>query len=158
MNRFIGVLHHALLLGPLIGLPIRAHCQSQSPSLTSGARIRVTWTDSGIQRRTGTLLGFGPDALHLVSATPDTIRIPRPRLVQIELSQGRRRHTLHGMLVGLVASGAVVTALSLSQDSCRSERGLCFGEGAILFGVPALGLGALLGSQIRSDQWQAVPR
>jgi hypothetical protein len=86
-------------------------------------------------------------------------------LRRLEVSRGRRSHWLAGAGVGfLVGAGAAVAVLysggstslcnqSANQDAMSS--GECIGLTA-LGGLAGAGLGAVIGSRLRSERWQDV--
>lgn len=87
-------------------------------------------------------------------------------LRRLEVSGGRRSHWLAGAGVGfLVGAGAAFAVLysggstslcnqSANQDAMSS--GECIGLTA-LGGLAGAGLGAVIGSRLRSERWQDVP-
>jgi len=87
-------------------------------------------------------------------------------LRRLEVSRGRRSHSLAGAGVGfLVGVGAAFAVLysggstslcnqSANQDAMSS--GECIGLTA-LGGLAGAGLGAVIGSRLRSERWQDVP-
>ena len=151
-----------VLTGSMLASPLGdATGQALPQDLTPGTTVRFVRRDSRfqhyVQHYTGVFLGAPSDS-HLVVRlrSGDTLRLIRQQLVSLERSVGQRRQTLTGLLIGLGLAGAVATAGS-RQDQCRTERARCFGEAMILIGIPAGGLGALIGSRIRADRWRAVP-
>jgi hypothetical protein len=84
----------------------------------------------------------------------------------VEMSRGRRSHGLLGagvgFLLGSLAAYAVLssggsTALcdqSANQDALQTTE--CLGLSAAAGGLPGAGLGALIGTLIRSERWEPV--
>jgi hypothetical protein len=143
----------------------------ESPPLVPGQRLRVTAAAPG--RFTGVTVGHlvkvGPDSLTLVDAERGAVtELPVSSITRLEVSQGQRRHTRKGMLIG-TAVGAVLAPLmwaSLSEDPlgcggpARPYRACTTGEKvaltALAFGVSAGG-GAWLGHRRKSEEWSDAP-
>ena len=80
----------------------------------------------------------------------------------VEVSRGKRRHVLKGLLIG-AAVGAVPGALSGAAyaETCDcSDPNYAGGAaiGALIFAVPGAVLGAGIGALVRTEAWDEVPK
>ena len=152
-------MRYALVAALCALLPRTGDCQLQPPP-GPGSRVRVTFADPSRERQTGLLVGLS-DSVHFAVQTrsnnwSDTLAIPKALIRQLEVSDGEKKHTVTGMLIGLVAGTAVVASLTSTQKRCEDDRKQCFGEGLIVIVIPAVGLGALIGSGVRTERWRPV--
>jgi len=136
-----------------------------------GQRVRVTTAMPG--RFTGAAIG------NLTNVTADNVtlfdpergsimELPRSSIQRLEVSQGRRRGTKKGLLVGSVI-GAGMAALTWAAFNAEpvacggyveALRECTSGEKAayagVIFGVSA-GIGAWVGSRKQSELWSDTP-
>ena len=135
------------------------------PPLEPGSRVRVSVRRIGsdlLVRKVGSLLAVRRDSLFLKEAgTNDSTVVALTQVSRIEVSRGRRGHTLQGMGIGLLA-GAGFGAL-IGYASGDDEAGfLSFsaGDKAVLGGMGGGILGTLIGAiggSARTDSWVDVP-
>lgn len=100
-----------------------------------------------------------------IAAADSTLSYGLDAVTRLEVSEGYRSHWLVGAGVGFVA-GAGITFLVVNGGSTsicdRSDNqdaassGECIGLVA-LGGVAGAGVGAIIGSLIRTERWQDVP-
>jgi len=143
MRRTVRLAAAVALAGPiLLGSEARPEDQPNSKaSVGVGSRVRIAAPAVVKGRVTGTVIAM--DETWLLVSTDDTrLNLPRRAVTQLEVSLGRHRHTLKGMLIG---AGVGAVALSaLGQAACTSDcdqgRGSVFALGA--------GVGALIGAGI----------
>jgi hypothetical protein len=139
---------------------------AQAPELVEGARVRVTnpcaaeasvGSGEPCASLVGTLVARNGDTLLIreQAGSEQTVALRDP--VQLWVAQPRRR-TVLGLGIG-AAVGAVsgfLLAESCRSDPARDDPELC--NLAYVLTVPAgAGLGALVGSSMRSHQWIRVP-
>lgn len=93
--------------------------------------------------------------------TGDEYRIDLTALHRLEVSRGTRSHAGRGALIGGaigLLNGVVATSIGRSSGG---EEGLSSGQAFLLFGgvcaAPGAGTGALIGSRVKTQQWEAVP-
>ncbi|MEJ2370041.1 MAG: hypothetical protein P8Y07_04225 [Gemmatimonadales bacterium] len=155
----------------------RLAAQEPSPVLEAGSRIRLTYP---CELALGGSLESSGRACRsdgrLASLTGDTIEIeegdsrsahPLESLSRVEVSAGTRSHWLAGAAIGFVVGGTVAyVALSSGGSTSICDRsanqdavsvGECIALATAVGGLPGFGLGALVGTFIRSERWQEVP-
>lgn len=157
MSRMIAVLLLVLFARsePLIG-------QGTTPAaLAPGARVRIT--QAGQQPRVATVVAHTRDTL--LVRWPDltnTVAVPVAEISRLDVSTGRHRNLVKGMVLGTVG-GAAVGALvgALAYQPCTGNcLDLFDREGSALLGGALLGtLGFVVGTLAglpSHDTWQRV--
>jgi hypothetical protein len=152
-------------------LTLGAGAQSEPP-LTPGQRVRVTAAAPG--RFTGTLTAtlMNVDADRVMLFDPQNgavTELPTSSILRLEVSQGRRRHTRKGLLIGTAVGlgyGAFVYASQLEEPqgcggyNTEPPHACSKGEAAVFAGVMAAtyaGAGAFLGHHKQTEVWSAAP-
>jgi hypothetical protein len=136
---------------------------AESQTRVSEQRLRIrTWDDPSTQTEAW-YAGQTADTLYVVWVTsqhgqPEAV--PFERITTLERYRGMKSHTLQGMAIGL-GVGAIAS-LVLSEKNCgdafqQDDVASCFGQGMVLFGVPGVVLGALVGALTRTERWEEVP-
>lgn len=126
--------------------------------LTPGERIRVTVPEVQLERLVGELLRLDQDCL-VVESKGRRWTLPRHGVTELETLGGRHGHALRGALIGgLLAGGFVGQDMLRKPGQCEGsgpygERCVAFLAGSFLAGA---GLGALVGTAIRHDEWRPV--
>jgi hypothetical protein len=132
----------------------RSQEKSLSPIVT-GSRVRVVAPSAVSGRVTGTVIEMSEESL-VILADERPLRVPRQAIEQIELSTGKQRRTLKGMLIG-AGIGAVVLPPAL-HDSCLNDCGSKWSAEYILAGVGVgAAWGAGIGALVKKDRWSSVP-
>ena len=124
----------------------------QPPDPARGARVRVTTAGAASQRLTGNILTVDEETLTMIDEDGQRVKVSRELIARLDKSVSRKRHALHGLLIG-AAAGGVIGALPCGA-------GLCFtgGKGpAALWAVVFGGVGATLGHLVRTDKWAEMP-
>ena len=154
--RVVSTLLAVMLLAPAV----RAE---EGPPLQPGQRLRVTAVAPG--RFTGVTVGslvkVGPDSVTLLDPERSAVtELPLNSITRIEVSQGKRRHTWQGALIGAGVGG--LGALAIAGDSsglcgtydmphpCSNSEKVALG--ALVVGFWA-GIGAWLGHRKQSEDW-----
>ena len=90
----------AFLTAMLMAVPARA---GEGPTAEAGQRVRVTAAVSGLHGVVvGTLLKVGPETLTVADSERGALtELPLASITRLEVSQGRRRHTRGGLLLGM---------------------------------------------------------
>ncbi|MSR07170.1 MAG: hypothetical protein EXR93_08915 [Gemmatimonadetes bacterium] len=163
MNRALAFTFIAVL----IAAPLAA--DQETPSLLEpGARVRLTSCLGPVLwncRWSGTVSSWNRDSVLVRPEGRDaTVRLPAASLTRIELSRGRVGHAGHGALIGfipgllLMASSAVSWPEDfeppLTTDLCAKACDVTTSFGFAVFGGA---LGALIGSAVKTEQWESLP-
>lgn len=119
-----------------------------------GDRVRV---EHGGQQTTGLLTSIDDFSLTLDSGSQALV-IQRTDVTKIEVSTGRKGHTLTGALVGTatgVLVGVIANAADDSEDNVGEEIADDVLGPSVTIGLGIVGglTGALVGYLIKSDQW-----
>jgi hypothetical protein len=140
------------------------HAQD-SPLIPLGVRVRVRESAPGGQTTFGTLVGVTRDSITL---SPRELNDERAfalaSLSEVAVSRGRHSRTGRGALIGLITGTVAGVASGLilcSHEDCESSGGdfaglatATLGLGGALVGT---GLGALIGSFVRTERWENIP-
>lgn len=146
--------------------------QAQQGS-SAQARVRISTIVFGSDpfQLTGTLVRLDPDTLAIEQEHDRTrIAVPVAAIRRFEMSAGQRTRTGKGALYGLIGgvvggAGSVVLLCALDEDGC-DEPGSPLGTGGVAafgativglgLGLVGTGVGAIVGSRIRSERWQEL--
>jgi hypothetical protein len=153
----------ALLCASLTAVPARA---ADPPAVQPGQRVRIVAAAPGIFQgvATGTLLDAGPETLIVAQAEGGVLRLPRASVTRFEVSEGRRRHTRRGLLIG-TAVGLALAPLMWSDEKMQcgtvDNPRLCTqgerkGIAVFMVGIFA-GSGAFWGHRKHTDRWRDAP-
>jgi hypothetical protein len=146
----------AMTLASIVALASeqRSPQETLSPIVT-GSRVRVVSPRAVSGRVTGTVIEMSAESL-VILADERPLRVPRDAIEQLEVSTGKQRRTLKGMLIG-AGIGAVVVPPAL-YDSCLSDCGSKWSAEYILAGVGVgAAWGAGIGALVKKDRWSSVP-
>lgn len=144
-----------------------ATAQEVVPALVAQSRVRVTAPGFRGHAVVGRLVSLQADSVLLLEegATTPTA-LPSRDVRTLEVSRGMKRQTKAGAVTGMIFGGiAGVVIGSASADRCKREatlfENLCDLNvvGGLSAGMVGGALvGGLVGSQIRVEQWQTIPR
>jgi hypothetical protein len=144
-----------LLISTLIfvtSLPVAA----QERSLGPGDRVRVLATTPRLVREVCTVLELRPDTL-MVNWDGE-LAIPLASIRKLEVSRGRKSHTVLGGAIGFAVG--FVPMFALCQAGSCGDLGdgvtTCCLEMGVWTGTLTGVVGALLGSK-KVDQWEEMP-
>jgi hypothetical protein len=164
MSRLIAALFLLLSVRPdaLVG-------QTAAPaaSLRPGARVRIATRDDTKPRVT-TVVAQKGDTLLVRSPEFNILTLPLDEISQLEVSTGRHRNVVKGMVLGTGIGGTVGGLLgAVTYQPCESTEFMgCFlapkdrQESAVVGGVVGGVLGFVIGSLAglaRHDDWKQVP-
>ncbi len=163
-----------MLVAILAFVPLAsATAQVQQPPVERGARVRVTtsppnpcpaWNTRCLReidsrRYVGTFVAWKGDTL-VVETKGHTLALPLDSVTKLEVSQGQKRNTsegaLMGLLVGGVAGAVVAVAIYEECEPCFIDPAtfpVAVAMAGVLGGVVT---GAIIGSLIETDRWQEV--
>ena len=136
---------------------------AESQTRVSEQKLRIRTWDDPSTKTVAWYVGQTADTLYVLNVLTPTggqpEGVPFGRIKMLERFRGMKSHTLQGMAVGL-GVGAIAS-LALSLENCggwqQDDVGLCFGQGMVLLGVPAVALGALVGAGTRTERWEEIP-
>jgi len=139
---------------------VAATAEAQAPAITAGTRVRVTSRVHDYNRKVATVNELRGDSVVLVAGSrPVTMALSD--LDQIQVSVGRRRTVLRGMLAGgLIGAvgGAVIGAVTYQpcEGFClfvpdnAAEAGVLTGT---VLGVVGVAVGGIVGAFNTTDRW-----
>jgi hypothetical protein len=150
----------------LAGLAMAVPALSQEPApLTVGSRVRVKAEAANPHWLVGRLLALPDDSVRLhVADSGAGVALPLATLASFEVSRGRQRQTGRGAWMG-AATGALLGLIlgAATYEECQSCIGPDPGTGgsailgAVIMGAFGVGVGALIGGNIRAERWEPVP-
>jgi len=146
---------HAFLI-LVLAAPSVALAQ-HSDTLSIGTRIRAT-TIRGQSRLVGTMAGFRGDTVFVSTRWGALVAIPLTNLDMLEVSTGRRAHTLEGMGLGVLVGAALGAAIgaATTQDEFLGP-GFFALLGAGVGAAGGLVIGGAIGASVQTDRWGAAP-
>jgi hypothetical protein len=149
-------------------VPLASLSAQEPPLIEPNARVRVTAPGIGVQMSVGTYLSRADGVMLLAPqsrAGPSTI--PLASMTALDVSWGRVSSAGKGALWGAFAGaflGGALGALGAgagTEDCWEHSSNPCtvwFATiWAVALGVPALVVGTVAGTLIKTDRWQEVP-
>ncbi len=129
--------------------------------LLEGDRVRLAAPSVGPKRVVGQVLATREEGLRLRLEDGREVEVPLADIRHLEVARGRRSKTVEGAAIGAL-TGAVVLVAALIADRgvCDEDLGGCkaYGTVAVMGAIPGTLLGALIGSQVKTDRWKRVPQ
>jgi hypothetical protein len=138
----------------LLALPCVAAAQYEP-----GGRVRVSLRkDSpfGKERLTGVVAGLEPDALALQVKGHGAVLVPYTDILKIEASRGRSRWRGMGRGVLIGTGVGVIAGLAQGDDPEGMLMAFSATDKAMIFGVLAMPLGAVIGAAVGVERWESV--
>ena len=127
---------------------------AQDSALRQGATVRVAWSPPSAARSVGTATEIRPASFLFMPASGDSSQqVHFSGLKALDVSTGRKGHSVHGFLLGLVGGAALgyfLTSNNIGGDIDQRP------VGALVFGVGGGLLGAVIGSHVKTDRWATV--
>lgn len=151
----------ALRLVALVFL-VSATADAQAPAINAGARVRVTSKVHDYNRRVATVSAVRRDSLVLFMKKGNSATVALSDIDRMQVSVGRRRMVLRGMLAGgLIGAVTGAAAGAATYEECKDQ--ICFltpvsaGEaaagGATILGVVGVAVGGVIGALVTTDRW-----
>jgi hypothetical protein len=144
----------------MLAAPAGASPQDTTAPLATvvvGSRVRI-FSPAYLTSVSGAVVALDGEAMTIAADGIGALRVPRETIGRIELSRGRSRRTLKGMVIG-TAIGTFVGYYGYTPDAagCASGVAACSrGESIRLVGGVGAALGAWIGHRIQRDQWQPI--
>jgi hypothetical protein len=146
-----GGLAAAIVLGAMA-----ASAAAAEPTVTIGARARVTAPSVSAGCVEGTLAAVDSETLTIVSEDDDRrVEVPRSRITKLEVVKGKKSRWAIGALVG-AGAGVLLGVVASNPPSSADQFQIDGGAVAVCGAVGAAG-GALVGAVLRTDRWTSVP-
>ncbi len=134
-------------------------------SIAPGDTVRVTAPSMDMDDSIGTVAALETDTLTVkVEERADALYVPLADITKLEVRHGQRSRAGKGALIGLgvgAAAGVTLAFVACAGKECYSDSNdatgvvaLIFGAGGALLGA---GIGAIIGSSIKTDRWESVP-
>jgi hypothetical protein len=153
------------------------------PPLAAGQRVRVTASAADMSRQTATLVALSAESLVVARWWPGpggaagrgdsgAVRIALGAVRALDVSAGRRRHTVLGIVIGGLVGGTARAIYGFSQgDTSDVANFVCdhvfpcvartAGQKALFWGLNGMFGGALVGGVVgtfvKTERWIAVP-
>jgi hypothetical protein len=128
-------------------VPLSTLSAQQPPPVEAGARVQVTAPDCGFDKHDATLEALRGDRLVF-----DTTECPLGSVTRLDVSRGRKRKTVTGAVVGVLAGVAVGGGLAVANSD--EEGALIFVPFGALAGTL---LGTAIGTVTKTERWEEVP-
>jgi hypothetical protein len=118
-----------------------------------GGRIRV-WAEAmnGLRGAPATVVRSDGREITLDLAGGARVRVPYAAITRLDLSEGRRRHTVRGAVLG----AALVGTTALFVDEIRGRSYIGDISDPVYAALVGAALGAATGTALRSEQWRRV--
>ncbi len=132
---------------------------AQLDSLSNGDRIRITATKYFLQPTIATFEKLHSDSLFF-NINNRKLAIPVNLIKKLEVSTKQKRNTVAGIIAGSLVGGLILGVAMHSEEQQSEGFGKVgqpgfwggFASGALLGG----GVGALIGSQVKSEKWEQI--
>ena len=151
----------AMVLASLLLLPAEARPGElpKATIVTVGSRVRILAPTMVHGRLEGMVLEMDENSLLVGMDDRGPIRLPREAITRLDVSTGRHRRALKGMIIG---AGIGVATLGLAAATYHSDGGgssdsTSWGAAVGQFALGGAAWGAGIGALIKSDRWSPVP-
>jgi hypothetical protein len=150
----------AVLLG-LLATEVRAQAPAPALELPVGARVRLRTQSAPGGWIKGVLASADSERIALVpeGAPPigaNKLGIPRETVTRLELSIGRKKQWLGGLVIGAALGVALGFTTDVDPSNCGFDSFCSRGEAVAASGATLAGIGALVGCAFKRDVWVPV--
>ena len=125
-----------------------------------GQRVRVTAPDCGVRRQTTTVEVLRGDSFALPRDTNRSSNpinhCPLASVTRLEVSRGRKSHSLEGLGLGWLVGAGVGAAVS-DCDPSSSTQDICEAVPIAVGASVGLFIGTIFGALIKTERWEDVP-
>ena len=149
----------SLLAMSLVVAPLTTIASQESPVLKRGDRVRVRAPSVSGGPFIGTLVALETDSL-VVQGGTSTRRLALASIAHLDISRGRRSHTVMGAGIGFLVGAGVGTVWILSSYGGGGDCdpvGPCIALACAFLGGGGAVVGAVTGALIRTERWAEVP-
>jgi len=129
--------------------------------LLEGDRVRLEAPSMGPKRVVGQVLATREDRLRLRLEDGREAEVTLADIRRLEVARGLRSETVEGAAIGALAGAAVLLGVLIADRGvCDEDLGGCraYGTVAWIGAIPGTLLGAVIGSQVKTDRWERVPQ
>jgi len=128
-------------------------------SLAPGDRIRIALAKNANHQESGIYHALADSAIIMTSEKSEkTVKVPLAAIANLEIYRGTKRKTWSGagigVAVGALAGGAIGSAIGEATDP--GFAGLYTFAGLVIGAPSGFLLGAIVGSEIKTKQWEEV--
>jgi hypothetical protein len=156
--------NQGLLVVAFAGLLCGSARAQETPALELpvGSRMRVTtrvsdrWTEGVLISADLRSLSFVPDGAPPLG--DNRFEVPTEAVTRLEVSTGKKRQWLPGLLIGLGLGVAMGATVDVDAEQCElDDNYFCSrGEAIAAMSASSAGIGALIGSLIKKEIWTPV--
>lgn len=145
----------AAALFMVAGLALAAGPSVAQELLQPGTRVRIHRTPGEGQPVLGVLEAWKPDTLVVLSDSADTrVSVPVGQIIRFESSAGRGPAVKEGAQTGAIFGALAGLGIAALNDN--NETALKYPLGGTVGMIAGAGVGAIVGSTRRVEQWQEV--
>lgn len=158
-----------VVFGLLVALTmvIPSTVQGQIRGIENADRVKIWAPHYNLSAFTGRVSSIGSDRIELVR-NGRTFVVPYKYVERLWVSQGYRRNTGTGALIGGLAGGLGlgIIAIAINDESCNTDEfldctfvmsdGPAFLTGAALGGLAGILVGSITGYNINTEQWKLI--
>jgi hypothetical protein len=163
-TRWPGILRLWLVVVSMLLLPVEVWSQDQTKSITPiavGTRIRLRARTVARGRIEGIVIEMDENSLLIglkdrfpIICKRRPLRVPRQAISQLDVSMGKRRQPLEGMIAGAGYVLIMLPVIAWSLGNCiHWDDAPIMGE-YMLYGAE---VGFVIGALTKRDRWIAVP-
>jgi len=157
------MMHRLFWLGTIALLLFPLAARSQKPAtIVPGSRIRITERGTGKSEvRSGTVVTTGADKVMLkIDPYGETVPYSTAEISRVEVSQGRKGHTVVGLGIGFLA-GATIGAVYGVNEAPKGSDSLDITLNSLAWagigGGIGMVVGGVAGAIYKTERWEDAP-